>query len=155
MKEMLIAVDEISRKMKEKGYEYFNIKHGAIGTDFKTGITAYLQNASINNTEPIFPIYAGSRVAATSPDNPYTWATFKIVADDQKGLRVDKMGISMYDCYEGSLRHHIEFKIKSSNDIPTRLNAAKLIDDKKLANFKKQEKVVETQQPIKMKSRKM
>lgn len=154
MKELLIAAQELSQKMKEKGYEYFNVKHGISGSDLKTGIAAYLQNASINNTEPVFPIYAGSRVAASSPDNPYTWATFKIVEDAQKGLRIDKMGISMYACYEGSLKEHIEFKIKSLDDIPTRLNAAKLID-KQLASSKKQGKVVETQQPNKMKSRKM
>ncbi|MDA3613504.1 hypothetical protein [Polluticaenibacter yanchengensis] len=155
MKEILIAAEEISQKMKEKGYEYFNVKHGISGSDLKTGIAAYLQNASINNTEPVFPIYAGSRVAASSPDKPYTWATFKIVADDQKGLRIDKMGISMYACYEGSLKQHIEFKIKSPNDIPSRLNAAKLIEDNQLPNSKKPEKVVEIQQPIKMKSRKI
>jgi|GEM_PF-837811 len=130
MKELLSTADEIAEKMKEKGYEYFNIKRGATGTDFKTALTSYLHHAAFDNTEPVFPIYAGTGVAATSPDNPYTWATFKIEEDAKKGLRIDTMGISMYECYDGGLRTHLELPIKSLNDIPSRQNAAKMMEEK-------------------------
>lgn len=72
MEDLLKTADEIAEKMKEKGYEYFNIKRGAAGTDFRTGIASYLHYASYNDTEPVFPIYAGSGVVSTTPDNPYT-----------------------------------------------------------------------------------
>ena len=129
MEELLKTADEIAEKMKEKGYEYFNIKGGAIGSDFRTGITAYLHYASFKDIEPVFPIYAGTGIAATSPDNPYTWATFKIV-DDAKGLRIDTMGISMYECHDGGLRTHLELQIKSLDDIPSKQHATKLIEEK-------------------------
>ena len=130
MEELLKTADEIAEKMKEKGYEYFNIKGGAIGSDFKTGIVGYLHYASFNDTEPLFPIYAGTGGAATSPDNPYTWATFKIVDDAQKGLRIDTMDISMYECHNGGLRTHLELQINSLDDIPSKQHATKLIEDK-------------------------
>lgn len=130
MEELLKTADEIAEKMKEKGYEYFNIKGGAIGSDFSTGIAGYLHYASFNDTEPIFPIYAGTGVAATSPDNPYTWATFKIVDDAQKGLRIDTMDISMYECHDGGLRTHLELQINSLDDIPSKQHATKLIEEK-------------------------
>lgn len=129
-KEILNTANQIAEKMKEKGYEYFNIKGGASGNDFKTSIASYLHYASFNNSEPTFPIYAGSGVAATSPANPYTWATFKIVEDAEKGLRIDTMDISMYECYDGALRTHLELQIKSLDDIPSKQNAAKLIEEK-------------------------
>lgn len=128
MEELLKPADEIAEKMKEKGYEYFNIKRGATGTDFKTALSAYLHYAGFNETEPLFPIYAGSAVAATSPDNPYTWATFKIVQDDKKGMRIDTMIIYMYECYDGALRTHLELPIKSLDDIPSRQVATEIIE---------------------------
>jgi hypothetical protein len=130
MKDLLSTADEIAKEMKEKGYEYFNIKHGAARSAFGTGIASYLQYASFNSSEPLFPIYVGSGVAATSPDNPYTWATFKIVEDAQKGIRIDTMDLSMYGCYGGALRMHLELKIKSLDDVPSRQNAAMLIKEK-------------------------
>lgn len=130
MEELLKTADEIAERMKEKGYEYFNIKGGAIGSDFSTGIVGYLRYASFNDTAPVFPIYAGTGVAATSPDNPYTWATFKIVDDAQKGLRIDTMGISMYECHDGALRTHLDLQINSLDDIPSKQHATKLIDEK-------------------------
>ncbi|HRB71474.1 MAG TPA: hypothetical protein PK776_06460 [Flavobacterium sp.] len=130
MEELLKTADEIAEKMKEKGYEYFNIKGGAIGSDFSTGIAGYLHYKSFNDTEPVFPIYAGTGVAATSPDNPYSWATFKIVNDAQKGLRIDSMDISMYECHDGGLRTHLELQINSLDDIPSKQHATKLIDEK-------------------------
>ncbi|MDX3913936.1 MAG: hypothetical protein QHC79_10405 [Pseudosphingobacterium sp.] len=136
MEDLLKTADEIAEKMKEKGYEYFNIKGGAAGTDFRTGIASYLHYASFNDTEPVFPIYAGSGVASTSPDNPYTWATFKVVEDAQKGLRIDTVRISMYECHDGALRTHLELKIKSPDDIPSREIAAKLIEEKWEARYK-------------------
>lgn len=130
MEELLKTADEIAQKMKEKGYEYINVKRGAIGSDFRTGIDAYLHYARYNDTEPVFPIYAGTGVAATSPDNPYTWATFKIVDDAQKGLRIDTMGISMYECQDGALRTHLDLKINTLDDIPSKEHATKLIEEK-------------------------
>ncbi|MVZ63738.1 hypothetical protein [Sphingobacterium humi] len=130
MKNLMKTAGEIAEKMKEKGYEYFNIKRGATGTDFKTALGSYLHYAGFNKAEPVFPIYAGSGVAATSPDNPYTWATFRIVEDVKNGLRIDAMGISMYECHDGALRASLELKIKSPDDIPSRQKAAKLIEDK-------------------------
>ena len=130
MKELLRTAEEIAEKMKEKGYEYFNIRYGGTGSDFKTGIATYLHNANFNNTEPIFPIFASSAVAATSPDNPYTQATFKVGEDAQKSLRVDAMSISMYECYDGALRTSLELHIKSPDDIPSRQDAVKLIEEK-------------------------
>ena len=136
MKELLETAGEIAEKMEEKGYKYFNIKYGGAGTDFKVGLATYLHNVGSSNTVPLFPIYAGSGIAATSPDNPYSWAMFKIVEDEKKGLRIDAMGISMYECHDGALRASLELKIKSLDDIPTRLNAAKMIEEK----WKKQSK---------------
>lgn len=130
MKELLRTAEEIAEKMKEKGYEYFNIRYGEAGSDFKTGIASYLHNANFNNTEPIFPIFASSAVAVTSVDNPYTRATFKIVEDAKKSLRVDTMSISMHECYDGALRTSLELNIKSLDDIPSRKDAAKLIEEK-------------------------
>lgn len=130
MEELLKTAEEIAEKLKEKGYEYFNVRYGAIGTDLRNGIAVYLRNASSNDIRPVFPIYAGSGVDATSPDNPYTWATFKIVEDTKKGIRIDTMNISMYECHDGALRTDLELKIKSLDDIPTRQNAAKLIEEK-------------------------
>lgn len=127
---LLKTADEIAEKMKEKGYEYFNVKHGATGTDLRTGISVYLRNASFNDVQPVFPIYAGAGVAATTPDNPYTRATFKIVEDGQKGLRIAAMGLSMYECFDGALRTSLELKIKSLDDVPTKQEAAKLIEEK-------------------------
>lgn len=128
MEELLIAVDEIAEKMKEKGYDYFNIKGGNIGTDFKTGLISYLHNVNITK-EPAFPIYAVSCVAATNPGESFSRASFTIVEDAQ-GLRIDTMSISMCECYGGALRTSLELKIKSLNDIPSKQNAAKLIEEK-------------------------
>ncbi|MBZ4190794.1 MULTISPECIES: hypothetical protein [Bacteroidota] len=138
MKDLIKTADEIAKKMKEKGYEYFNIKRGATGTDFKTALGSYLHYAGFSKTEPlIFPVYAGSAVAATSPDNPYTWATFKIVDDAEKGLRIDTMAISMYECYDGGLRTHLELKLKSLDDIPSRQDASKMIEERWQKQYQK------------------
>lgn len=157
MKELSKTVGEIAEKMKENGYEYFNIRDGGIGTDFKAGITSYLYNASIAN-KAVFPIYAGTGIAATSPDKPYSWATFKMVEDAQKGLRIDTMGISMYECYDGPLRISLELQIKSLEDIPSIKNAAKLIGEKwekQQQENQKKWKVPEVITPPKSKSRKL
>jgi len=139
--------------MKEKGYEYFNIKHGAIGTAFSKGIASCLHNASFNSSQPVFPIYVGSGVAATSPDNPYTWATFKIVEDAQKGLRIDTMDISMYGSYDGALKMHLELQIKSLDDVPSRHNAAMLIKEKWEKRHQEKTVAVKPEMPKPQKSR--
>lgn len=84
MEELFNAVDEIAKIMKEKGYDYFNVPHGGIGVDFKTGLLAYLRNVNITKREPVFPIYAASGVAATDPSMPMSWATFIIAEDTEK-----------------------------------------------------------------------
>ena len=158
MKELSKAADEIAENMKENGYEYFNIRHGKIGTDLKTGLASYLYDAGINNKEPVFPIYAGSGIAATSPDNPYSWATFKIVEDAQKGLRIDAMAISMYECHDGALRTSLELKINSLEDIPSKENAVKLIEEKweKVSNEnRKKWNTPAGVKPLKTKSRRL
>lgn len=128
MELLLTAADRIAQEMKEKGYDYCNIRNGRIGVDFKTGLTTYLEDAKRMNQEPVFPIYVGSGVKATDPGSPLSWATLAIVQDAEIGMKVDSMKISMYECHDGPLRASLNVTIKSLEDIPSRQEAGKLIE---------------------------
>lgn len=124
------ATDELNTAMTEKGYLYFNVRNGSAGTNLKEGLASYFYNANLDNNNPAFPIYATSVIEATSPDMPYSLATFTIVEDVPQSLRIDAMNISMYECYDGGLRTSLDIAIKTTNDIPSRHNAAKQIEER-------------------------
>lgn len=144
MELLLLATDKIAQKIQDCGYDYCNIRNGRIGVDFKTGLTAYLEDAKRMNLEPVFPILVGSGVKATNPGSPLSWATFTIVQDTDTGLRIDAMKISMYECHDGPLRASLNVAIKSLEDIPSRREAGKLIEaewqKKRMENISKWQK---------------
>ena len=130
MNDFLKAADKLNAEIMEKGYIFFNVRNSSVGTKLNDGLFSYFHKANLENKKPVFPIYATSVIEATSPDMPYSVATFKIVEDAHLSLRIDAMNISMYECYGGGLRMAIDLTIKTANDIPSRHDAAKQIQER-------------------------
>ena len=123
------AADKLNAEIMEKGY-IFLMSGTVVSGLILMMVCFHIFIKQISKIKPVFPIYATSVIEATSPDMPYSVATFKIVEDAHLSLRIDAMNISMYECYGGGLRMAIDLTIKTANDIPSRHDAAKQIQER-------------------------
>ncbi|AIL46960.1 hypothetical protein [Elizabethkingia anophelis] len=130
MNDFLKAIDEVTTRLEEKGYDYCRLSNGIYGSNLKECLLSYHDIAKRENELPKFPIYAIFIIAATSPDNPYSLASFKIEQGDSQTLQITNAKISMYECYDGGVRASIDLQFKTIDDIPTRQNAANQIEER-------------------------
>lgn len=131
MEKLLSTVDDITEKMEARGYDDLYIRHGGVELDFQTGLASYLHEINATKDEPVYPIYAVSAISARHPGEPVSVVLFTIEKDAQKGLRIDSMSISMCTCPGGPLRASLELKLKYLEDIPSRQDACRLIEEQK------------------------
>lgn len=116
MDNLLMSVDELSKKMEENGFGYFNFYNGLIGAEFKSGLLAHIQDPNV----PDFPIYAFTPFRATNPDEPYGTARFSIIKDQSGRLQINAIKSSLYENCEGALMISETLDIKSLLDLPTK-----------------------------------
>ena len=125
MDQLRTSASELAGILEEKGYVRFNFRNGRMGTDFQTGLLSCVPD----DTAAGFRATAGTAIRATSPDEPYSIATFTIAATATGILQVASLRLALYENADGGLRESLTIAVRAMESIPTVEQANRLLEE--------------------------